>query len=121
MVSKVGKSYVPDRGDIVWLDFAPQTGHEQSGRRPALGLSPHIYNRSAGLAVLCPITSKAKGYPYEVEIPPGLAVSGVVLADQLKNLDWKQQRATFCCTAPFGTLEDVFEKLLTLIDPTSDD
>ena len=75
--------------DIVWLDFDPQTGHEQAGRRPALVLSPLAYNRPSGLAVLCPVTSRTKGYPCEVGIPTGLAVSGVVLADQLKNLDWR--------------------------------
>ena len=114
---KSGRSYVPERGDVVWLHFDPQTGHEQAGRRPALVLSPQIYNRSSNIAVLCPITSKSKGYPYEVAIPAGLAVRGIILADQMKSLDWKQRQAAYLCAMPFDVLEDVFEKLLTLIDP----
>ncbi|MCI0378381.1 MAG: endoribonuclease MazF [Gemmataceae bacterium] len=120
MVSKSGKAYAPERGDVVWLDFDPQAGHEQAGRRPALILSPMIYNRPSGLALLCPITSKAKGYPYEVAVPMGLGVSGVILADQVKNLDWKQRKVAFLCEMPYEVLEEVFEKLLTLIDPTEE-
>jgi mRNA interferase MazF len=121
VVSKPSKAYVPDRGHVVWLDFDPQTGHEQAGRRPALVLSPSVYNRPSGLALLCPITTQAKGYPYEVEIPTGLKVSGVVLADQIKNLAWKPRRASFLCKMPAEVLDDVLEKLLTLIDPEPDD
>ncbi len=77
----------PDRGDVVWITLNPQAGHEQAGRRPALVVSPLSYNGKVGLAVLCPITSQVKGYPFEVLIPPGLKVSGAVLADQVKNLD----------------------------------
>jgi mRNA interferase MazF len=117
MVSKAGRSYAPDRGDVVWLDFDPQAGHEQAGRRPALVLSPAVYNRPSGLALLCPITSKPKGYPYEVAIPDGLPVSGVVLADQMKNLDWRERRSALLCRLPAEVVEDVLEKLLTLIDP----
>ena len=82
-------AYVPDRGDLVWLDFDPQAGREQAGRRPALVLSPKAYNQKVGLALLCPITSQVKGYPFETAIPPGLKVSGVVLADHVKNMDWR--------------------------------
>ncbi|MCI0637445.1 MAG: endoribonuclease MazF [Gemmataceae bacterium] len=121
MVSRAAKSYVPDRGDVVWLDFDPQAGHEQAGRRPALVLSPRFYNSPSGLAVLCPITSKAKGYPYEVAVPTGLGVSGVVLSDQVKNLDWKQRRVGFLCEMPSEIVDEVLEKLLTLIDPATDD
>ena len=78
----------PQRGDVVWIDFDPQVGREQSGRRPALILSPQSYNRRTGLALLCPITSKVKGYPYEVALPEGVGASGVILADQLKSFDW---------------------------------
>jgi mRNA interferase MazF len=84
---------VPDRGDVVWLDFNPQTGDEQSGRRPALVLSPAAYNGKVGLALVCPITSRAKSYPFEVAMPEGTAVAGVILADQVKSLDWRARRA----------------------------
>jgi len=117
----VNKSYVPERGDVVWLDFDPQTGHEQAGRRPALILSPRIYNRPSGLALLCPITSRSKGYPYEVAIPSGLAVKGVVLADQVKNLDWRQRKAAYLGQMPAAVLEEIVDKLLTLIDPSDDE
>jgi mRNA interferase MazF len=80
-------SYVPDRGDLVWLEFTPQAGSEQRGRRPALVLSPKTYNGKVGLALFCPVTSKIKGYPFEVKLPDGSEVSGVVLSDQLKSLD----------------------------------
>lgn len=81
-------SYIPERSDIVWLDFNPQTGREQAGRRPALVLSPASYNSKVKLALLCPITTKVKGYPFEVTLLKGLEVTGVVLADQVKSLDW---------------------------------
>src|SRR5437762_13948374 len=85
-------AYVPERGDAVWLTLDPQAGHEQAGRRPALVLSPAAYNGRVGLALCCPITNQAKGYPFEVALPDGLAVSGVVLADQVKSLDWRAWR-----------------------------
>ena len=88
-------SYVPDRGDLVWLEFAPQAGSEQRGRRPALVLSPKTYNGKVGLALFCPITSKVKGYPFEVLLPDVYSVSGVVLSDQLKSLDWRTRKAKF--------------------------
>ena len=81
--------YVPRRGDIVWLTFNPQADHEQAGRRPAVVLSPLSYNAKVGLAVICPITSAVKGYPFEVNLPHGLPISGVILADQVKSLDWQ--------------------------------
>src|SRR2546425_7609843 len=89
----VAKAYVPDVGDLVWLNFMPQAGHEQAGRRPALVLSPLTYNDKASLAVVCPITSRAKGYPFEVPLPKGLMIAGVVLADHLKSVDWRERRA----------------------------
>ena len=88
-------SYVPDRGDLVWLEFTPQAGSEQAGGRPALVLSPNTYNRKVGLALFCPVTSKTKGYPFEVLLPDGYAVSGVVLSDQLKSLDWRSRKVKF--------------------------
>jgi mRNA interferase MazF len=107
--------YVPDRGDLVWLDFTPQAGHEQRGQRPALVLSPAAYNGKVGLAICCPITSQIKGYPFEVQIPDGLKVGGVVLADQVKNLDWKVRRARLVCRAPAALVEEVAGKLLALL------
>ena len=109
-------AYCPKRGDIVWLSFTPQAGHEKAGHRPALVLSPESYNRKVGLALFCPITSQVKGYPFEVPVPQGCQVSGVVLADQVKSLDWKARRATFCCELPAETVHDVLNKLGTLTD-----
>src|SRR5215813_14686908 len=87
------RGYVPERGDAVWVTLDPQAGHEQAGRRPALVLSPAAYNRRVGLALLCPITNQIKGYPFEVLIPQGLKVTGAVLSDQVKSLDWKARKA----------------------------
>ena len=112
--------YCPKRGDIVWLTFTPQAGHEQAGHRPALILSPELYNRKVGLALVCPITTQVKGYPFEVPIPKGVEVSGVVLADQAKSLDWKARRADFCCTVPAATITEVLRKLAPLLgEPTT--
>ncbi|MFH1023219.1 MAG: endoribonuclease MazF [Planctomycetota bacterium] len=108
--------YCPKRGDIVWLTFSPQAGHEQAGRRPALVLSPETYNRKVGLALLCPITSQVKGYPFEVRVSQGCAVSGVVLADQVKSMDWRVRQAAFCCELPSEVVHDVLSKLGTLTD-----
>lgn len=96
----ISKPYCPDRGDVVWLTFTPQVGHEQARHRPALVLSPGPYNRKVGLALLCPITSQAKGYPFEVGLPAGLKISGVVLSDQIKSLDWRARQSAFCCRVP---------------------
>ena len=105
----------PERGDIVWLTFAPQAGHEQAGRRPALVLSPRAYNRKVGLALVCPITSQVKGYPFEVALPPGLAVQGVVLSDQVKSLDWRVRQAEFAARLPPDRIAEVVAKLAALI------
>jgi mRNA interferase MazF len=107
--------YIPSRGDVVWVSRSPQAGHEQAGRRPALVVSPAAYNGKVGLAVLCPITSKAKGYPFEVIVPDGLEVSGVILSDQVKSLDWRARRATLACRVPRGTVGEVLAKLGTLL------
>ena len=107
--------YIPDRGDVIWLSFDPQAGHEQAGRRPALVLSPHSYNAPAGLALVCPITSRAKGYPFEVVLPAGLTINGVVLADHGKSLDWQARRAVFIETAPHSVVDEVIQKLETLL------
>ena len=111
--------YYPKRGDIVWLTCTPQAGHEQAGHRPAVILSPELYNKKVELALACPITTQVKGYPFEVPIPKGLEVSGVILADQVKSLDWKVRRARFCCTLPAATVAEVLRKLVPLIgEPT---
>jgi mRNA interferase MazF len=111
----VARSYVPDAGDVVWLTFDPHAGHEQRGRRPALILSPRTYNAKARLAVACPITTQAKGYPFEVALPDDADVTGVVLADHVKNLDWHARRAEFAGTAPANVIIDVREKLRVLL------
>ena len=108
-------SYAPERGDVVWLSFNPQAGHEQAGRRPALVLSPKEYNNKVGLSLLCPITSQAKGYPFEVVIPDDCEVQGVVLSDQAKSLDWRVRDAEFFCRLPDDVINEVLGKLLTLL------
>jgi mRNA interferase MazF len=108
-------SYVPDRGDVVWLAFGPQGGRQQSGRRPAVVLSPRQYNGPTGLAILCPVTSQVKGYPFEVPLPAGLPIQGAVLADQVRNLDWRAGRASRICWLPPATIEEVLGKLGTLL------
>jgi len=111
----VAEDYVPRRGDAVWLHFDPQTGREQTGRRPALVLSPERYNGRVGLAILCPITSQAKGYPFEVALPAGSRISGVVLSDQVKSLDWRALRADLIQALPPNVTEEVLQKLDTLL------
>ena len=108
-------SYVPERGDVIWLTFNPQAGHEQAGRRPALVLSPAAYNHKVGLAILCPITSRVKGYPFEVALPDGCDVQGVILSDQVKSLDWRARKATFFCQVPEEVTAEVLQKLGTLL------
>jgi mRNA interferase MazF len=107
--------YVPERGDLLWLTFDPQAGCEQAGRRPALVLSPIAYNRRANLALVCPITTQAKGYPFEVALPSGLPLSGVVLADHLKSADWAARRAKFVGKASADVLAEVTAKIRPLL------
>lgn len=111
-------SYIPDRGDVIWISLDPQAGHEQAGRRPVLVLSPAAYNGKVGLALMCPITNQIKGYPFEVVIPSDLSVSGVILSDQVKCLDWQVRRAEFICTLPSKIIIEVQNKLSTLIRVT---
>ena len=108
-------AYVPERGDAVWISSNPQAGHEQAGRRPAVVLSPAAYNGKVGLAILSPITNQIKGYPFEVRIPQGLAVAGAVLADQVKNLDWRARKVELICALPEATVAEVLRKLGTLL------
>ena len=107
-------TYTPDRGDIVWLNFTPQAGHEQKGKRPAIILSPKEYNKKTGLAVCCPITSNIKGYPFEV-IVNGKKIDGAVLSDHLKNLDWKARDIKYIEKAHAAVLNEVVEKISVLI------
>lgn len=106
---------VPDRGDLVWLDFTPQAGHEQRGHRPALVVSPRSYNHRVGLALLCPVTSTVRGYPFEVALPAGGRVTGVVLADQVKSLDWRARAARRIERAPAAVVDEVLAKIHTLV------
>jgi len=107
--------YIPGRGDAVWITLFPQAGHEQSGRRPAVVLSPEAYNAKVGLALFCPVTSQVKGYPWEVRIPEGLAISGVVLSDQVKSLDWRSRSAVRICSLPEPAVVEILDKLGTLL------
>ncbi len=111
----VNPNYIPQRGDVVWITLNPQAGHEQAGRRPALVLSPAAYNRKVGLAILCPITNQIKGYPFEVVVPGGLAITGAILSDQVKSLDWRARDAELICTLPTTTVSHVLQKLGTLL------
>ncbi len=110
------KSYIPERGDVIWLEFNPQAGHEQAGKRPALVISPEAYNQKTSLLIVCPITSHIKGYPFEVRLPGNLPLQGVILADQVKNLDWQARNAQFVCKTPKNIIEEVNMKIRLLID-----
>jgi mRNA interferase MazF len=107
--------YVPERGDIVWLAFDPQVGREQAGRRPAVVLSPKSYNGKVGLAICCPITNQAKGYPFEVPLPAGGDVTGVVLADHVRSVDWKGRQASFIAQLPVELLNEVLDRIEALL------
>lgn len=107
--------YVPDRGEVVWITMNPRIGHEQAGRHPAVVLSPAPYNGKVGLAILCPVTSQVKGYPFEVLIPEGLSVGGAILSDQVKSLDWRAREAELACRVPAETVREVLLRLGTLL------
>jgi mRNA interferase MazF len=112
----VARAYVPERGDVVWLQFNPRTGHEQAGRRPALVVSPRAYNRRVGLALFCPVTSQAKGYPFEVPLQPGGKLEGVVLSDQIKSLDWRARSASRIARASRDVIDQVAARIIALVD-----
>ena len=114
-MSRKQHTYVPQRGDAVWITLDPQAGHEQAGRRPALVLSPASYNGRVGLALYCPFTSRVKGYPFEVALPEGLGVAGVVLADCVKNLDWRARRVESIGPVPEEVVEQVLQRLHALL------
>src|SRR5512135_1866359 len=109
------RRYVPERGDIVWLNFTPQAGHEQAGRRPALVLSPAKYNRAAGLLLCCPLTTQIKGYPFEVQLQGPGGIPGVVLADQIERVDWQARRAQQAGRAANEAVADVLAKVHALL------
>ncbi|HEX9108681.1 MAG TPA: endoribonuclease MazF [Longimicrobiales bacterium] len=107
--------YVPRRGDAAWLNLDPQSGHEQAGRRPVLVLSPASYNARIGLALVCPVTRQAKGYPFEVALPEGSSISGVVLADQVKSMDWRARDAALIGPVPDDVVGAVLDRLAPLL------
>ncbi|MGB8957767.1 MAG: type II toxin-antitoxin system PemK/MazF family toxin [Candidatus Aminicenantales bacterium] len=106
---------VPERGDVVWLALSPRDGPGPSARRPAVVLSPQAYNARVGLAIVCPIVSRVTGYPFEVPVPPGLPVAGVILADQAVSLDWRACRAERICFLPSSALEEALGKIRSLL------
>lgn len=110
-----GTGYIPERGDIVWLTFSPQTGREQAGRRPALVLSPRAYNAATNLMIACPVTSHQKGYPFDVALPAGTSIQGVILADHVKSINWQARNAVFVETASEAVVRQVAEYLARLL------
>jgi mRNA interferase MazF len=113
----LARQYTPERGDIVWLEFNPQAGHEQRGTRPVLVISPGPYNRRVGLALFCPLTTQVKGYPFEVRLPPDIQAKGAILSDQVKSLDWRARKAKLLCKAPPEVVEETLARVLALIEP----
>ena len=109
------REWAPDAGNLIWLNFDPQSGREQAGRRPALVLSPESYNRKSGLAIACPITSRLKGYPFEVPRPPDSSIKGAVLVDNLKSLDWRARKAERSGRVPPAILSEVLDRLAPLL------
>jgi len=108
-------NYIPDRGDVVWINMNPQAGHEQTGRRPAVVLSPYPYNAKVGLALFSPISTRVKGYPFEVILPKGFKVTGAILSDQVKSLDWKARNVEFFDKIPESITLEILTKLATLL------
>lgn len=111
------RAQAPERGDLAWLSFSPQAGREQAGRRPALILSPRSYNRRIGLALACPITSRIKGYPFEVIITGVAGLQGAVLADHVRSVDWHARRIDLIARAPEVLVDDVLARLRPLLIP----
>lgn len=107
--------FVPDRGQDVWLTPDPTRSHEQAGRRPVVVLSPAFYNKKSGLLLAAPVTSKTKSYPFEVPLPPGLPVTGVILADHFRSLDWSLRQAVFLCSHPSATIDETLARARTLL------
>jgi len=111
----VTASQAPGQGDLVWIAFNPQEGHEQADRRPAVVLSPEPYSSKVGLALFCPITSRVKGYPFEVQLPAGMPVHGVILADQVKSFDWRARDTERIGAVPAEVIDEVLAKLSVLL------
>ena len=112
MVARI--PYIPDRGDLVWVNFNPQRGHEQAHQRPAVVLSPKSYNIKSSLALMCPITAHAKGYPFEIALDAA-DIAGVILSDQVRSLDWRARRVTFIQRLKPETLIEVQERIVQLV------
>jgi mRNA interferase MazF len=112
----VSSAWSPERGDIVWIVLTPHAGREEAGRRPAVVVSPASYNGRVGLALMCPVTTVAKGYPFEVAVPPDVGVQGVVLADQVKSLDWRARGAVHAGRLPPETVLEVLHRVRALLD-----
>ena len=110
----VKKKYSPERGDIVWLNFNPQSGHEQKGKRPAVVISPKEYNEKVGLGLFCPITSKIKNYPFEIKIE-NKKIDGIILSDQIKSLDWKTREIEFITKITPEKIDEVINKISVLL------
>jgi mRNA interferase MazF len=108
-------NYCPEAGDFIWIDLDPTVGHEQSGRRPAIVLSPNNYNAAAGLCVICPITSRVRDYPFEAKLPEGAGFRGVVLADQPRSISWEKRPIQHAGRAPDIVLTEVRERLAALL------
>ena len=108
-------TFIPAQGDVIWIDFDPQAGHEQGGRRPTLVLSLKSYNNRTHLSVLCPITKQVKGYILDVLVPPGFDVTGAILADQVKSMDWTARDVEYICALPVGIVDQVVKKITALI------
>lgn len=115
MTQQHNKRYIPDQGDLVWIEFNPQAGHEQAGLRPALIISPASYNGAVGLALMCPITSKIKNYPFEVSLPAKSKIKGAILSDQIKSLDWRIRKAKFISKAPLEVVLETITKVQAII------
>jgi mRNA interferase MazF len=113
----VAPARAPERGDVVWLQFNLQAGSEQAGHRPALVISPRCYNRRVGVALVCPITTRVKGYPFEVELHQGMGTEGAILCDQIKSLDWRARKAKRMGSVPPSVMEEVRARILALVDP----
>jgi mRNA interferase MazF len=111
----VSAAYVPDAGDLIWLTFDPKAGHEKAGRRPALVLSPRTYNARSGLALVCPITSHSKGYPFEVAVSIRPGTTGVILSDHIESVDWKSRRAEKTRPCPADIMDEVRAKIAPLL------
>jgi mRNA interferase MazF len=115
----VVRAYVPDSGDVIWLDFNPQMGREQAGRRPAVVVSRRTYNQKSSLAIVCPVTNQAKGYPFEVSLPKGSDITGVVLADQLKSLDWRERHAERAGRVSRQVMKEMLDRIAPLLGLSS--